>query len=80
MNDYEKIELLKAIEEIQNAIKFYDRQNAIDLIIRIRRDHPGKEQVVYVFNNVPLEQADDKMIIDTLVAEKNRLICKLNEE
>ncbi len=77
MNEKEK--LLKSIAEIQNQIVNYDRKDAINLIIKVRTEHPGKEQIVYVTNNIPLEKGTDNDIINTLKAEETRLILKLQD-
>lgn len=42
-------------------------------------EHRGKEQIAYVFNNIPLEIGTDEMIIKTLQAEENRLTLKLED-
>ena len=54
MNEKEK--LLKSIAEIQNQIINYNRKDAINLIIKVRKEHLGKEQIAYVTNNIPLER------------------------
>lgn len=77
MNEKEKI--LKSIEEIQEKINNYNREDAIKLIKRVRFEHPGKEQIAYVTFNIPLEKGADVDIIRTLEAEKARLILKLQD-
>lgn len=79
MNE-EKIKLLKSVIEIQTKINCYDRDSAIELIKKVRMEHVGKEQIAYVVNNIPLEQGTDFMIIETLKAEKYRLLLKLQED
>ena len=77
MNEKEKIK--KSIIEIQNMIADYKRDDAIALIKRVRIEHPGKEQIAYVFNNIPLDYGTDAEIVETLKAEQARLILKLKE-
>ncbi len=77
MNEKEK--LLKSIAEIQNQIINYNRKDAINLIIKVRKEHLGKEQIAYVTNNIPLERGTDNDIINTLKAEETRLILKLQD-
>ncbi len=79
MSQNEKLKLLKSIVEIQNKILNYERNSAIELIKKVRIEHRGKEQIAYILNNTPLEIGTDEMIIDTLRAEKSRLILKLEE-
>ena len=78
MSEDEKIRILTAIQDIENKINNYDRISAIELIKKVRFEHPGKEQIAYVSNNVPLDVATDEMIIKTLKAEETRLVLKLN--
>ena len=77
MDDNERIKLLKAIQDIDNKINNYDRTSAIELIKKVRLEHPGKEQIAYIVSNVPLDFANDDMIINTLKAEKHRLLLKI---
>lgn len=77
MNEKEK--LLKSIEEIQERINNYNREDAINLIKRVRFEHPGKEQIAYVTFNISLEKGTDVDIIKTLEAEKARLVLKLQD-
>lgn len=79
MNEDEKLKLSKSIGEIQNKIMNYERNSAIELIKRVRIEHRGKEQIAYVLNNTPLEMGTDDMIINTLIAERDRLILKLKD-
>ena len=78
MSEDKKIKILKAIQDIENIINNYDRISAIKLIKKVRSEHPGKEQIAYMCNNVPLDIATDEMIIETLKAEETRLLIKLN--
>ena len=80
MEEIEKMKLTNSIAEIQNKIKNYDRDSAIKLIKKVREEHKGKEQIVYVLSNVPLEMGTDEMIIKTLQAEEIRLTLKLKNE
>ena len=79
MNEVEKIKIFKSIQEINDKIKKYDRSSAIKIIKKVRSEHPGKEQIAYVVNNVPLEAGTDEMIVNTLKAEAFRLSLKLKE-
>lgn len=78
MNE-EKLKIFKSIKEITEKINIYERKSAIELIRKVRFEHPGKEQAAYVLNNVPLESGTDEMIINTLKAEAYRLTLKINE-
>ena len=78
MNEEEKAKISKSIKEINDKINNYERESAIELIRKVRFEHPGKEQVAYVLNNVPLEEGTDEMIINTLKAEAYRLMLKIN--
>lgn len=80
MEEIEKMKLTRSIVEIQNKIINYDRNSAIELIKKVREDHKGKEQIVYVLNSIPLEMGTDEMIIKTLQAEEIRLTLKLKNE
>lgn len=80
VDEIEKAKIVKSIFEINENINNYERNSAIELIKKVRRDHKGKEQVAYVLNNVPLELSTDEMIINTLKAEKLRLELKLSED
>lgn len=75
----EKQEIQNSIVEIQNQINNYNREDAINLIKKVRIKHPGKEQIAYVTFNIPLEQGTDADIIRTLEAEEARLILKLHD-
>lgn len=79
MNEEEKIKIIKSIKDIEDKIINYERLGAIELIKKVRFDHPGKEQIAYVLNNVPLDMGTDEMIINTLKAEEVRLTLKLDE-
>lgn len=78
MSEEEKIKLSKSLKELNDKINNYERESAIELIRKVRFEHPGKEQIAYVLNNVPLEAGTDEMIIDTLKAEEYRLTLKIN--
>lgn len=78
MSEEEKIKLSKSLKELNDKINNYERESAIELIRKVRFEHPGKEQIAYVLNNVPLEAGTDEMIIDKLKAEKYRLTLKIN--
>lgn len=78
MGEEEKIKLSKSLKELNDKINNYERESAIELIRKVRFEHPGKEQIAYVLNNVPLEAGTDEMIIDTLKAEEYRLTLKIN--
>lgn len=79
MNEEEKIKIIKSIKDIEDKISNYERLSAIELIKKVRFDHPGKEQIAYVLNNVPLDMGTDEMIINTLKAEEVRLTLKLDD-
>ena len=78
MSEEEKIKLSKSLKKLNDKINNYERESAIELIRKVRFEHPGKEQIAYVLNNVPLEAGTDEMIIDTLKAEEYRLTLKIN--
>ena len=78
MSEEEKRKLSKSLKELNDKINNYERESAIELIRKVRFEHPGKEQIAYVLNNVPLESGTDEMIIDTLKAEEYRLTLKIN--
>ena len=80
VDEIEKAKIVKSIYEINENIQNYERNSAIELIKKVRKNHKGKEQVAYVLNNVPLELGTDEMIINTLKAEKLRLELKLSED
>ena len=80
MQKNESYELMKSILKLQGKLENYDRKSAIELIKEVRKDHPGIEEIVCQFNGIKLEDGTDKMIIDTLKAEKTRLEIKLNLE
>lgn len=79
MNEEEKIKISKAIKDIYDKINTYERNSAIELIRKVRLEHPGAEQMAYVLNNIPLEAGTDEMIINTLKAEAYRLTLKINQ-
>lgn len=79
VDEIEKVKIVKSIFEIDDKINNYERNSAIELIKKVRKDHKGKEQVAYVLNNVPLELGTDEMIINTLKSEKVRLELKLSK-
>ncbi len=78
MSEEEKAKIYKSIKEIYDKIENFERNSAIELIRKVRSEHPGKEQVSYVLNNVPLESGTNEMIINTLKAEAYRLTLKIN--
>jgi len=78
MSEEEKAKIYKSIKEIYDKIENFERNSAIELIRKVRSEHPGKEQVAYVLNNVPLESGTNEMIINTLKAEAYRLTLKIN--
>ena len=80
MQKNESYELMKSILKLQGKLENYDRKSAIELIKEVRKDHPGIEEIVCRSNGIKLEDGTDKMIIDTLEAEKTRLEIKLNLE
>lgn len=79
MKEKEKIKIIKSIKELEDKINNYERLSSIELIKKVRFEHPGKEQVAYVTNNIPLDMGTDEMIINTLKAERARLILKIND-
>lgn len=72
-------QIIKSIIELKDKINNYERESAIQLIIKVRSEHPGKEQIAYVMNNIPLNDAQDENIIQTLQAEMCRLTLKLKD-
>lgn len=79
MKEEEKSKIIKSIKEIEDRIRNYERLSAIELIKKVRLEHPGKEQIAYVTNNIPLDMGTDEMIINTLKAEEVRLTIKINQ-
>lgn len=73
MNEEEKSKTIKSIKEIEDKINNYEISSSIELIKKVRLDHLGKEQIAYVFNNVPLDMETDEMINNTLKVEAVRL-------
>ena len=80
IEEKDKMDLRNSIIKINDMLNNYNREEAIELIKRVRRDHPGKEQIAYVINDTPLEQGTDEMIRNTLIAEKSRLLLKLGDK
>ena len=77
-----KKELKRKIQNlilINDKIINYERKSAIELIRKVRFEHPGKEQIAYVFNNTSLDEGNDEMIINTLKAEAYRLTLKIKD-
>ena len=79
MDINEKMSMMKEIDEIDKLIKNYNRDEAINLIIKVRAEHPGKEQLAYVVNTTPLTSATDEQIKGSLSGERLRLSLKLAE-
>ncbi len=79
MNEEEKAKIYKSLKEINDKIINYERKSAIELIRKVRFEHPGKEQIAYVFNNTSLDEGNDEMIINTLKAEAYRLTLKIKD-
>lgn len=78
MSEEEKAKIYKSITEINDKIINYERKSAIELIRKVRLEHPGKEQIAYTLNSTPLEEGTDEMIVNTLKAEFYRLTLKIN--
>lgn len=77
MSEEEKAKVYKSIKEINDKIENFERNSSIELIRKVRFEHPGEEQIAYVLSNVPLESGTDEMIINTLKAEAYRLTLKI---
>lgn len=75
----EETDIGKSIIEIDNMLNNYNRDEAIELIKKVRQKHASIEQIVYIGLNVPLERCSDQIIKNNLLFEKGR-ISKLGDK
>ena len=62
MSEEEKAKIYKSLKEINDKIINYERKSSIELIRKVRFEHPGKEQIAYVLNNTSLDEGNDEMM------------------